>query len=145
MYQKTRKSLIRFVNDQITTLRQSISPGLTYVDWDSHGDLADVPKNDVVGIHAFSILDGDQLHETTFGITISTYNDENLMVMMDIADWFYNKLTVRQKLTLYDPNSGLVIGQIIMMLGTTTLPVERADTRSAMFIQAHGTVTLTLP
>ena len=146
MYETTRKSLIRFVTDQIAAIQTAgISPSLSYVDFDAHGDLTTLPPNDVVGLHAFTIHDEDQLQHTIFGITVSTYNDPNLLIQNKVINWFYNKLRVRNHIPLLDPSSGSAIGEIIMGVGASTMPVERSDTRAATFIQANGTVTLFHP
>ena len=139
MYEATRKSLMRFVTDQIVALQQNgTSPALSYADFDAHGDLAKLPANDVVGLHTFSLTDEVQFQHATWGIVVSTYDDPNLLVQNKITDWFYNRLRAHKQLKLYDPETGAVTGEIIVLQGTTTMPVERADTRAATFIQANA-------
>jgi hypothetical protein len=143
MYLAVRNSIVRFITNQITALQQNgTSANLTYTDFDAHGDLTTLSKNDTCGIHAFTLHDEDQFQTTIFGITVSTYDDPNLSVMTTIIDWFYNQMRVRQRIDLLDSSTGLVIGEIHMMVGTSVMPVERSDTRAAMFIQAHATVTV---
>lgn len=141
MYATTRKSIVRFINNQIALLRlNGTSANLAYVDFDGHGDITSLPSSDVCGIHAFSLTDEDQFQTAIFGITVSTYDDTNFGVMVDIVDWFYNLLRIRMDIPLLDHVSGNQIGQIKCMLGTTAMPVERANTRAAVLIQVNGTV-----
>jgi hypothetical protein len=145
MYETTRKSLIRFVTDQIAAINTALGTSLTYTDFDAHGDLAKAPAADVVGLHAFEMADQDQFQVTTFGIMVSAYDDPNLLTQNKYMNWFYNRMRIRNLIPLLDPVSGAVIGNIIMMLGTVTFPVERADTRAASYIMGHGKVVVAEP
>jgi len=138
MYETTRKSLIRWVIIQIAAINESLGTSLTYIDFDAHGDLAKAPAVDGVGLHSFEMADQDQYQATTFGLMVSAYDDPNLLTQNKYMNWFYNKLRVRNVIPLLDPVTGAAAGSIVMMSGTSTFPVERADTRAASYILGHG-------
>jgi hypothetical protein len=143
MYEATRKSLIKFASTQAALINTALGTSLTYSDFDSHGDQAALPSGDIVGLHSFEMEDQDQWQATTFGLMISSYDDPNLLIQTKYMSWFYDLMRIRNLIPLYDPTTALQIGNMIMLLGTATFPVERADTRAAAFILGHAKVVVT--
>lgn len=141
MYETTRKSLMRYVTDKIL----AIGGGLTYVDFDSHGDLDKLPNNDCVGLHQFGFTDHDQFFDTVFGITLSTYDDPNLLRMTHTMDQLYEGLRPLTNLTIYNPTTAAVIGVLTLFKGTTIHPIDRAERRASVSVQASGRVLLQQP
>lgn len=97
------RSLMRAVVDVIDDcIASGVSPNLTYYAWDSRGDEAELPTEDLIGLSGWTFKENNGLWDVFMGITLSTYADENLFREMQIIDMIHDRLGERQTVPLFD-------------------------------------------
>lgn len=85
-------SIIKHLVDTIEAAKTSgVSPDLEYYAWDSRGDEAEMPADDLIGLAGWSFSENRGLWEIHCGITISTFNDENLFREVALIDAVHEK------------------------------------------------------
>lgn len=114
------RSLMRVVMDVIDDCKASgVSPDLTYYAWDSRGDEAELPTEDLIGLGGWTFKENSGLWQVFMGITLSTYNDENLFREMQIIDAIHDRLGENLTLPLFDDDGNeytqLVVIEFDMM------------------------------
>lgn len=86
------KSLVRHLIDTIDEIKASgVSPDLTYYAWDSRGDDSELPSCDLIGLAGWTFTENRGLWQVSCGMTISTYNDENLFREIEIVDEIHER------------------------------------------------------
>lgn len=81
------KSLVRHVTDTITHIRdQGISDDLEYYAWDSRMEVGELPYKDLMGLAGWTFSENRGLWTIHCGLSVSTYNDENLFREIKILD-----------------------------------------------------------
>lgn len=86
-----QKSLVRHLVDTIEEVHaRGISPELAFHMWESRGDEDELPNIDLIGPSGWTFREDRGLWTISFGITVSTVNDENLMREAEIIDVVYD-------------------------------------------------------
>lgn len=86
------KSIVKHLVDTIAeAVGEDISDDLAYYPWDSHGDEAELPPSDLIGLAGWSFQENKGLWEIHCGITISTLNDENLFREVALVDAIHDR------------------------------------------------------
>lgn len=135
MFKITRLSTIRFINSHLP-------PKVQYVDWDANADITELPSSDIVGLHAFSILNEGKMFSLNFGVTIAVSDDPNLFRMNDYIDRYFNLMLPEKTFLIYN-EAAQPIAKAIFTNGVAVHPVSRFETRVAQSIQASADLTLT--
>lgn len=145
MYELARKSIMKFVIGTIAALNAEAGAAgtMSYIDFDAHGEVDELPPTDVAGIHQFALTDHANYWEIVFGVTVSSYDDPNLLNLIHYVDRFFSAMGAQQLIPLYDPVSAALVGQFTIYAGTGTTPTERANTRPVVSIHASGRLVLT--
>lgn len=133
-YRNYMASLLRFC-ERFARDRNNFGHNLVAMNFDAHHDVDKLPLNDLVGLSNFSLQadEGAFLVECMVGIT--TYNDENGFRLMELVDAMFQQLLPTQRIPVVDALSGAPLSHMVILGGTTAMPVTGNDTRPAVFIQ----------
>lgn len=142
MLKAARLSTVRFLREVASEILAADGVGLSYVDWDDHADMNKLPMTDIYGLTGMGITENDKTHEVVFGVTLSTYNDQNLFRMTDMSDLFYRRLRAGTTFSIYDPVTGLEVGKMVFQTGTSAMPVNRVETRAVVSISVTGLLVM---
>jgi len=128
LYSTIYKSVVRAVGDMIEEIR--ITTGdqdIQYWGFESRADENKWPAETLIGVDGFSFNENQGLWEIRFGLTISTYEDANLLREADVIDIVHSTLGEGQKILLRDPDSGDTLSELctsafhVMPMGQTQL------------------------
>jgi hypothetical protein len=101
------KSLIRNVQKTIQAIKaEGISDDLNYYAWDSRGEAAELDHTDLIGLAGWAFHENQGLWTVRSGITISTYNDENLLREIKMLNIMHDFWGEGQKVAMVDKNTG---------------------------------------
>ena len=109
-------------------------PGMAVENFDAHADESTIPKSDIVGLSGLSIALDDSFVSTKLMIGISTLDDMNLFRLMDRMDVLLDRLKPTQRLPVYDADTGIEKGWMIVENGTTLMPVGGSKARPLQYI-----------
>lgn len=140
MLKAARFSTIRFIRDIAAQLVVPEGIGLNYVDWDAHADVGKLPTSDLYGLTGLGITDNEVTHDLVFGVTLSTYNDQNLFRMTDMTDLYYRRMRALTTFALLDPATGYEVGKIAIERGTTAMPIDRVETRLVVSFNVSASI-----
>lgn len=108
------KSLVRHIVDAIEDVRRSeLSPNVEYYPWDSRGDEAEMPNADLIGLAGWSFSENRGLWEIHCGITISTFNDENLFREVALIDMIHDRFGEEMTVPMRD-DDGFEYTQLVV-------------------------------
>lgn len=130
-------SLIKFCQDQIALASTSgISTDLAFINLDAQANITELPATDLLGLAAFAV-DADRgtdVVHVAFGVLM--YQDTNMFRHMALVDQIFRRLTNDTPLDLYRSTDSEKIGWMVTLVGTSVLPVTRAETRALQYLQA---------
>lgn len=128
-------SLVKYVKDKY--------PSWEYIDWEDHANIEQLPASDCVGLNGLGAIADDETDTFSFSIAFSTWDDKNLFRLRAAIAAVYEDLRHSGKsLTLYDADSGLAIGKLVITAGTVLAPMGRAEARPYQLITATLKVAL---
>lgn len=104
------------------------------VNFDAYGDESALPQADVVGISGVSVGVDEEMCEITLAIGLSTREDTNLFRLNRYIAEMFEELLPTEHIPLYNADSGIQTGQMIVSNGTRTLTVGGSSTRPLQFI-----------
>jgi hypothetical protein len=108
------KSLVRHLVDTVAEIERSgASPDIEYYPWDSRGDQSELPTKDLIGLAGWTFKEDKGLWLIHTGITLSTFNDENLFREIAILDVIHDMWGEGQTVLLRD-NAGNEITQLVV-------------------------------
>jgi hypothetical protein len=109
------KSLIRHVQETIEVIQtQGISPGLAYYSWDSRGEVSETEHTDLIGLAGWSFHENGGLWEVRSGLTLSTFNDENLFREMKILNVIHDMWGEGCKVPMVDKDTGVEFTELVV-------------------------------
>lgn len=100
------KSLVRAVSDAIKEVEATTGIQAEYWSWESRSDENDMPTKTLLGLDGYTFDENNGLWTVRCGITLSTYNDRNLMDEAEILDVLHELFGMKKKVTLRKPGSG---------------------------------------
>lgn len=122
-------SLLRFCSDFAINYQ-----GMEVVNIDAHADESTVPDADFVGISGMSIDVDEHAVGVKVMFGISTLDDTNLFRMIDRMDVLFDKLLPTRTLIVYDADTGVKVGDLIVTNGTRMMPVGGSEARPLQYI-----------
>lgn len=138
------RSLWKFANDFMEEL---IGLGLLtdaeYLNWDAVANINELPQKDLFGPAGFACVEDDKTYQVTISFGIATLNDENLFRMSDAKDRLFDRLSVTNKIPIYDADTTDEIGWFVLLNGTQLSPVARTEVRPLQFVQCSMLASLT--
>lgn len=102
------KSLLRFCDGLCTNAPHA----LEYYAWDSRNEEAELPRRDLVGISGWTYQDDEALLTVSFGLTVSTIEDINLMREIELLDYLHEIAGKGSTIPVLDMVSGLAINEL---------------------------------
>lgn len=141
MYAIARKSVVRFILDEIAKLPKTEMP-VEYVDWDARGETQELPNADLIGPIGFAYTERDKFCDVVFGIGLVTFTDPHILRLTDYADVFARRLQAESTFPVFDPQTGEKAGICTIFDGTTVTPISRVEVRPALSLQASGRLVL---
>jgi hypothetical protein len=118
-YRDIYKSLFRFCHE-FTHQMFYEGPQLDVVNMEAYATPQDWPAHDFIGIDEIRVefLDAHQIDVYSLFV-VSTRDDKNLMRMNDIVNQFVSQvIPSRSRIPIYDSESGLVRGHLVVRNGT---------------------------
>ena len=76
-------SLVRFLSDAY--------PDWTYVDFEDHADLQEIPRVDCLGLCGIGAIAEEGTDTIVFSVGVSSFNDKNLFRHRAVVDDLYEK------------------------------------------------------
>ena len=134
VYEDLWASCVKFCQ---TKIAEFISEGIaspSFLDFDTHATLVNLPDADLVGIRGFSVEAGQPLNVSVlFGVATKT-DDTNLFRHRAMVARLFQDLMPTKKIDCVDATTGVVTGFLVAEEGTAVLPVTSAETRPLQFI-----------
>ena len=128
-------SLVNFCQTQIGNLVASgISDNLAYCDYDSHSQIEELPKTDLIGLANLHWANSGHLFEIAASIGCSTWDDTNLFRHRKILGAVSPLLFPMKELPLLDADTGERIGWMKVDGTTAVMPMTLSTQRSMQFI-----------
>lgn len=136
LYNNLVVSLVKFIQD----FRDEISEDSTYVDWDAHAQISELPTgNLLIGPAGCGLTeDTPGIYEAVFSFGASTYNDPNLFILRSVTSKLFGKLKIGQTIPIYDADTAQVISTLVIKTPRAVTPVTKAEIRSLQFIELVG-------
>lgn len=133
IYENLWSSLVNFCNDVLE------GKDASYVDWESHANLQELPDGDLIGTTALTFTEEEpELFTGSFAIGVSTQtSDVGLFRLRSYVGEVFSKMRPGMKIALYDAASVTQLGWLHVVDGTHVMPMQRADVRPLQFIQCN--------
>lgn len=118
-------------------------PDWTYVDFEDHADLQEIPKEDCIGLVGFGAIADEGTDTVAFSVGVSSFNDKNLFRHRAVtADLYQRWRLPPAQVPLMDADTAGMIGSLVITDGVTLAPMSRADMRPFQVITAKAKVVL---
>ena len=132
----TYSSIIVFCQQII----QALPTPVTFIDWEAHANIEELPDADLLGPTAVAITDGGPGEQSvSFAVGVCTYEgDRNLFRHREIMAAVFERMRPERKLTFYDASAGSEESVLVFLPGTTVSPMSRAKSRPWQFVQAES-------
>jgi hypothetical protein len=128
-------SIVRYVKDK--------APDWTFVDFEDHANIHELPEADCVGLSGLGFQADDGTDRIIFTIAVSTYNDKNLFRQRKLMDELYEEFRKTGKtITLYDADTLVELGSIVVNSNTVLAPMARAEKRAYQILSVEAQLAL---
>ena len=144
MLEAARLSTMKFVLDQITSLKDITQRDIQYVDFDDHADIQTLPPQDIIGLTGLSITDGTGFYDISFGVAVMCQNDGSIFNLTQYASYLFVNLIGQKSFPVFMPGDVMLkqIGLITIFAGTTVMPTARSEARPMTVVHASGRLVL---
>ncbi len=122
-------SLMRFCTDFAAA-----HSGFTFVNFDAHADETTVPDGDLIGPSGLSLQFSGKLVEIKVMIGLATFSDTNLFRLNNTMGEMLELLRPEQRLRVYDSETGVDVGWMLILDGTQLLPVGGSAGRPLQYV-----------
>lgn len=124
------KSIMRALTDLIAELNATGQyPTVGYQDWESRADESNLPKQTLIGMDGFAFDENEGRWLIRFALGVSSYKDSNLLVEMEMIDWFQQRLGEGNKIKLLDPVDGSEVSELLITT-FNLLPMAQSEQRN---------------
>jgi hypothetical protein len=130
LYQAICSSIIKFSED----FRKLNMPASSYVDWDAHAQINELPQTNVMGPAGMGMTTENDGSFVAFSIGASTMGDANLFLLRSIMSKLYGALVPETRLSILHPDNGQEVGWMVVKTPVQITPVSKAEIRSVQFI-----------
>lgn len=128
-------SLVRFLKDAY--------PDWTYVDFEDHADLQQIPEVDCIGLAGLGAIAEEGTDTIAFSVGVSSFNDKNLFRHRAVvADLYEQWRRGGSQVPLLDADTATMKGCLVLTEGLTLAPMSRADMRPFQIITAKAKIVL---
>lgn len=124
------KSIIRATTDLIAEMTLTGKfPEIEYMDWESRGDEANLPKKTLLGIDGFSFQENQGRWLISYALGLSSYKDANLLNEIEMIDYIQIKMGEDAKIKLLEMERGEQISELVVT-NFTMLPMAQSELRN---------------
>lgn len=117
-------SLVKWLKDRSQEIAADLDIPLPhYVNLDAHGQEEELPKADVVGSQQYALVLGAHETQVFIAFTVSTWNDKDLVRLVEIADRLAERLKPGSKIPLWT-HDGVQLHESSWMVVTDDVDVE---------------------
>jgi hypothetical protein len=137
LYNNIVQSVVKFCEDTRLEFqaRPELSDVITFVDWDEHANINELPSGDILGPAGVGMTDEQGVYEIVMAIGCSTYQDPSLFRLRKMMSLLYGKLKPQSKLTLYDHDTAQPITFMVSTSPVSVTPITKVEARPLQFIE----------
>lgn len=108
------KSIIRNTQDLVSLIGQTTgNQNVQYHSWDARAEENKLPDATLLGIEGFTFDENEGLWIVRYGLTLSTWNDLNLLDEIEILGLLHDRTGWKTKVRMLNEQTGLEIGEMI--------------------------------
>ena len=132
IFRDVQVSCLKFCND--FSLKH---PGMQAENFDAHADESILPMSDLVGLSSLSLVLDDKMAAISLMIGISTLVDTNLFRLSALVDELLQSLVPTNKIKLFDADTGIEKGWMVVQNGTRVLAVGGSSARPLQYVSLN--------
>lgn len=143
LYSTIYKSVVRAVRDLVEDIKTTTDdPSMRYWSWEARLDEDKLPEVTLIGVNGFDFAENRGLWRIHFGITLSSYEDANLLREADIIDMIHTRFGFESKIALLDPTTGDQFNEL-SVLDFEVMPMGQTQIRNyrTMAVEVCRTAT----
>ena len=124
----------------VVWLRNLKDDEFSFIDWESHGNIKELPNGDLIGPLAISVMEYDEgLHQINFSIGVSTYvNDDSLFRLRGMVNKVYNAMMSGEQIVFYEQESAHERSIMQMRPGSHVAPMTDLTNRPFQYVQGSA-------
>lgn len=108
------KSIIRHTQDLVSVIADTTgNQNIQYHTWDARADENKLPDATLLGIEGFNFDENEGLWIVRYGLTLSTWNDRNLLDEIELVGIIHDHTKYLSKVRMLDEQTGLEIGEMV--------------------------------
>lgn len=138
LYENVVLSLIKWIED----FRSASYPTATYVDWDAHASINELPTVPIcmgpAGCGLSEETPGE--YEVVFSFGVGTYQDENLFRLRKAISQLFGKMRIGARIPIYDATTAEVVSWMVVTSPRAITPVTKAEVRSLQYVNLTARV-----
>jgi hypothetical protein len=128
-------SLVKYLQDNY--------PDWTYCDFEDHANIQDFPEADCIGVAGLGAHAEEGTDTIIFSIGFSSFSDPNLFRQRKAAAQLFEALRRGgNQIKLYDADTAVEKGALVITEGTILAPLTKSDTRPFQTVTAHAKVVI---
>ena len=134
IYSSVAFSLARRIED----FREEFMPNATYINWDAHATINELPAGDLIGLAGIGLAEDEhKKYEITFGIQIATENDPGLHRMTELISELFAVTEPETKIKVFKAVNGEAVeaSWLVAALPRAVTPVQRAEIRAVQAVE----------
>jgi len=113
VYSTAYKSVLRAVGDVVKDIQSTRTDlAIRYWAWEDRVDEEKLPAETLIGVNGFSFQENLGQWVVRFGITISTFDDANLLIEAELIDSLHDAFGEKMKISVFDPNTAEIINEL---------------------------------
>lgn len=139
LYKERFFSLVKFCNDCSSQIGTQLGiPAPIFINWDAHAQVGSVPNAHSIGLVGYSLHLIAKMPEVFVGFVVSTYNDENLVLHHEIADFMMHKLEPEKRIPVYtETNTTTQTGFMVITDGVIVEPIQKDVSRTLQLLNVR--------
>lgn len=107
------KSTLRAINELVKDVRDTTGDhDIRYWAWEARADEDKLPHVTLIGLEGYHFQENAGLWVLRFGVTISTYNDANLLNEAEILDVVHEHFGFQKKMPIRNPDTGEIENEL---------------------------------
>ena len=122
---------------------QDFDLSLKFVNFDATADEEALPRSSIIGPMALTFTVEEHMIEGTIQIGLSTFDDKNNFELLGKMDELLMKLLPLTKIPVYNADTGLRSGAMIVASPVTVMPIVGGKVRNLQFVAVDFKTTRT--
>ena len=133
-YKDILASIWRNVREGIDELEGRGIASPIFINFDNHGNIHELPNQDLVGPGGFTLSTEQGLVRGFFSLGVGTVNDDGMFRHIDMIDFFFRRYSPQARIPVYDLETSQELG-VLIVKEMDALPVLRTEVRGLQYIQ----------